>query len=153
MNVNKKRLLVCLAIPLATGGAASLISGGGMHAFELLTKPPLSPPGWLFPVAWTLLYLAMGAASYLVVDANAHARAAIILYGLQLICNFLWPILFFGLAAHWLALICLIALWLLILAAAVAFYRIRPAAGRLMLPYLAWTGFAAYLNLGVCLLN
>ena len=61
-----KPLLICLAVPLAVGGLSALLTGGGMDFYETVSKPPLSPPGWLFPVVWTALYLLMGYSSYLV---------------------------------------------------------------------------------------
>ena len=71
MKIDKKLLIVCLVVPLAVGGIAALLTGGGMDTFETLSKPPLSPPGWLFPVVWTILYILMGVASYLVLTSGA----------------------------------------------------------------------------------
>jgi len=156
LKINKKLLIICLVIPLAVGGLAALLTGGGMDTFETLSKPPLSPPGWLFPVVWTILYLLMGVASYLVLTSGKpqqNIRTALILYGAQLAVNFLWPILFFSLSAYLFAFIWLVALWLLILATAVSFHRISTTAGYLLIPYLLWVTFAGYLNFGVYLLN
>lgn len=156
MKINKKLLIVCLVVPLAVGGIAALLTGGGMDVFETLNKPPLSPPGWLFPVVWTILYILMGVASYLVLTSGKAPeciRRALALYTIQLAFNFLWPIFFFGLSAYLFAFIWLIALWLLILATTFSFYRIHETAGWLMLPYLAWVTFAGYLNLGIYILN
>ena len=156
LKVNKKLLIICLVIPLAVGGIAALLTGGGMDTFETLNQPPLSPPGWLFPVVWTILYILMGIASYLVLTSGKseeNIRRALVLYGIQLAFNFLWPIFFFGLSAYLFAFIWLVALWLLILATTVSFYRISDIAGYLMIPYLVWVTFAGYLNLGVYLLN
>ena len=92
-----KELLIALAIPLAVGGLAALLSGG-MKDFQTMNQPPLSPPGWLFPIVWTILYLLMGYASYRVYTAEADQgakRRALILYAIQLLLNLLWPILFF----------------------------------------------------------
>ena len=156
MKINKKLLIICLVIPLAVGGLAALLTGGGMDTFETLNQPPLSPPGWLFPVVWTILYILMGIASYLVLTSGKSResiRRALVLYGIQLAFNFLWPILFFSLSAYLFAFIWLVALWLLILATTVSFYRISDIAGYLMIPYLIWVTFAGYLNLGIYLLN
>lgn len=98
----------------------------------------------------------MGIASYLVLTSDKSPesiRRALVLYGIQLAFNFLWPIFFFGLSAYLFASIWLVALWLLILATTVSFYRISDIAGYLMIPYLIWVTFAGYLNLGVYLLN
>ena len=156
LKINKKLLIICLVIPLAVGGIAALLTGGGMDTFETLNQPPLSPPGWLFPVVWTILYILMGIASYLVLTtgkSQESIRRALILYGIQLAFNFLWPIFFFSLSAYLFAFIWLVALWLLILATTVSFYRISDIAGYLMIPYLIWVKFAGYLNLGIYLLN
>lgn len=156
MKINKRLLILCLAIPLVVGGLAALLTNGSMDTFEALNQPPLSPPGWLFPVAWTLLYILMGIASYLVLTAGKSREAtqrALVTYGIQLAFNFLWPVFFFNLSMYLFAFIWLVALWLLILITAVQFYRISDAAGFLMIPYLLWVAFAGYLNFGVYLLN
>lgn len=156
MKIHWKRLLLCLAIPLAVGGAAALLTQSSMERFEQLNQPPLSPPGWLFPIAWTALYILMGTAGYLVLQSGAGKpliHRALWVYGVQLAFNFLWPIFFFRLGSHLFSLIWLIALWILILITILRFFRIKTAAGWLLAPYLLWTTFAAYLNLGVCLLN
>lgn len=156
LKMNKKLLVICLLIPLAVGGLTALLTGDGMDVFETLNKPPLSPPGWLFPVAWTILYLLMGLASYLVLtsgEPQAVTGRAIRLYGIQLAFNFLWPIFFFNLSMYLFAFIWLVALWLLILVTTVQFYRIKKLAGYLMIPYLLWVAFAGYLNMGIYLLN
>ena len=155
MKLNWKKLLICLAIPLGVGILAALLSGG-MSDYGNLIQPPLSPPGWLFPVVWTILYILMGIASYLVLTtgkSQESIRRALILYGIQLAFNFLWPIFFFSLSAYLFAFIWLVALWLLILATTISFYRISDIAGYLMIPYLVWVTFAGYLNLGIYLLN
>ena len=156
MKINKKLLIVCLVIPLAVGSIAALLTGGGMESFETLNQPPLSPPGWLFPVVWTILYVLMGIASYLVLTSGKpreQIRRALVLYGVQLAFNFLWSILFFSLSAYLFALIWLAALWLLILATIISFHRLSDIAGWLMVPYLVWVTFAGYLNFGIYLRN
>ncbi|MBQ4153226.1 MAG: tryptophan-rich sensory protein [Oscillospiraceae bacterium] len=151
-----KPLLLNLLFPLAVGGLSALISGGGMETFQSLNQPPLSPPGWLFPIVWTILFLLMGIASYLVSTSDAprgQARFAKKIYAAQLIVNFFWPILFFNLQQYLLAFFWLILLWVLILKTLLSFYKISKPAGYLLLPYLLWVTFAGYLNLGVFLLN
>ena len=156
MKIDKKRLIICLAIPLVVGGAAGLLTMTSMEAFEALNQPPLSPPGWLFPVVWTVLYVLMGIASYLVSvsDAPQEEKArALWTYGIQLAFNFLWPIAFFNLKWYLFAFLWLVILWILILITALRFGRIRKPAGYLLVPYLLWVAFAGYLNLGIYLLN
>lgn len=156
MKIDWKKLLICLAIPLAVGGLAALLTGGGMGEYGVMNQPPLSPPGWLFPVVWTILYLLMGYASYRVLTSGADAnqiRHALTLYGVQLAVNFLWPLVFFGLDWYLAAFVVLIVLWVLIYLTMRAFSEIDDWAGNLLLPYILWVTFAAYLNLGVYLLN
>lgn len=155
MKLQWKKLAVFLAIPLAVGGLATLLSGGMME-YPQLIQPPLSPPGWVFPIVWTILYLLMGYASYRIYTSGRSKEAtqkALILYGIQLFLNFLWPILFFGLQWRLTAFFLLIALWIAILLTIRAFSNIDERAGDLLLPYLLWVTFAGYLNLGVFLLN
>lgn len=155
MKINWKKLLLCLALPLAVGGLATLLSGG-MDIYKELDRPPLSPPGWVFPVAWSALYLLMGYASYRVLESGAEPaeiRKAWIFYGLQLAANFIWPLLFFGGQMYLAALILLTVLWVLIFLTIRAFSAVEELAGDLLIPYILWVTFAWYLNLGIFLLN
>ena len=153
MSIKWKPLLLALLIPLAVGGLAGFLTRESMMVFEMVEKPPLSPPGWLFPVVWTALYLMMGLASYLVAVSGQPAGDALNIYGIQLAVNFLWPILFFNFRLFGLSLVWLVLLWVLVLVTLLRFWRISPAAGWLMVPYLLWVTFAAYLNAGIWILN
>lgn len=156
MKVKLKSFIANLAIPLAVGGIAAFITKDGMMMFNYIDKPPLSPPQWLFPVAWTLLYILMGIAAYLVYNAktpNTQKCRALLLYAVQLALNFVWPIVFFNGENFMLALICIIALLFFVVATALAFYKCDKRAGALMLPYVLWTVFATYLNYGIYVLN
>ena len=155
-DIKWKALLPSLAIPLATGGLSAFLTRDGMRRFNSLAKPPLSPPQWLFPVAWTALYLMMGTACYLVwvSDASpARKERALTVYGLSLAANFLWPILFFTMDAWLLAFFLLLVLLALVAVSALRFSAITPPAGKLMIPYLLWLVFAGYLNFGVWVLT
>lgn len=155
MKPKIKKLLISLGIPLAVGGLSALITGG-MSDYGMLNQPPLAPPGWLFPVIWTILYLMMGYASYRVLTSGGDSKEikqALILYGLQLFVNFLWSPIFFGLEWRLVAFFLLLILWVLILLTMRAFSAIDERAGDLLIPYLLWVTFAGYLNLAVYLLN
>lgn len=152
-NIPWKNLITAVAIPLAVGGLSAWITMDGMKAFEAVNQPPLTPPMWLFPVVWSILFVLMGIASYLVVMQKGEDTKALTLYAVQLIFNFFWFIWFFNLGWYLFAFLWLVALWILILATTVAFYRISKPAAWLMLPYLVWVVFAGYLNLGVWWLN
>lgn len=153
MKKQRKTLIICIAVPLAVGVISALLTRNGMRTFDELIKPKLSPPGWLFPVVWTILYILMGTASYLVVTSRKPNGSAMIAYALQLIFNFFWPIFFFNLEMYLFAFIWLVALWLLILKTTVGFFKISEPAGYLMIPYLLWVAFAGYLNLSIVFLN
>ncbi len=149
-------LAVCIAIPLAAGGISAWLTRDAMAAFEAVTKPPLAPPGWLFPAVWTVLFILMGIASYIVLTGGEEPREinrALWLYGIQLAFNFMWSIIFFNMKLYLFAFMWLIALLALIIVTAWRFFRILKAAGYLLLPYIIWVMFAGYLNLGIYLLN
>ncbi len=150
-----KKLLVCVLIPLLVGGLSALITMGSMENFSALNKPPLSPPGWLFPVVWTILFVLMGIASYIVLERGSFAetRTALFFYGVQLFFNFFWSIFFFNFELYYFSFLWLLALWVLIIITAVLFFRISKPAGYLMIPYILWVTFAGYLNLGIAILN
>ena len=156
-KINYTALAICVAIPLIVGGAAGLLTREATAAYgSTAVMPPLSPPAWLFPVAWTILYILMGIASYFVFTSDATAdekRQALTLYAVQLAVNFIWPLVFFNAGAYTAAAAVILLLWVLIIATAVSFFRISPTAGYLMIPYILWVTFAAYLNIGVALLN
>lgn len=155
MKPNIKKLIISLAIPLAVGGLSVFLSGG-MESYRTLYKPPLSPPGWVFPIVWTILYLLMGYASYRVLVSAApkeQIRQALLFYGLQLFVNFIWSPIFFGLEWRLAAFIVLLMLWLLVCLTLHRFSAIDERAGDLLLPYILWITFAGYLNLGAYLLN
>lgn len=153
MKFQWKKLVVCLLLPLAVGGLAAFFTRNSMDLFAMVKKPPLSPPGWLFPVVWTILYLLMGFASYLVLVAEKPGRTAWKFYLAQLAFNFVWPILFFHLQMYLLSFVWLLLLWILILVTILWFTRSSRLAGYLLIPYLLWVTFAGYLNLGIYILN
>lgn len=147
-------LAVSIVIPLALGALSGFITSGSMQQFEQLLKPPLAPPGIAFPIVWTILYVLMGIASYLIWQSADRGRGkALVLYGIQLLVNVLWPILFFTLQMRLLSFFWLLLLIVLIIWTMARFAKINKTAAWLLVPYLLWTLFAGYLNLGVYLLN
>lgn len=150
------KLILCLAIPLAVGGISTILTREAMEKFQTLQQPPLSPPAWLFPVVWTMLYLLMGLASYLIVTARAperQKRKAILVYAVQLAMNFCWSLIYFNAKMYLIALFWLLVMWALIIWLCMLAWDIRRSATWCLLPYLAWVTFAAYLNFGIYLLN
>ncbi len=133
----KKRLIFyggMILLPLAVGGLAALLTAGNMDLYATLRQPPLSPPSILFPIVWTVLYLFMGISSTMVIaaDSGCHrlTKNGLLAYGISLVLNFLWSIVFFNARMFWVAFLVLIALWPSI-----------------------WITFAGYLNLAIALLN
>lgn len=179
MKQNRKALLVSILIPLAVGTAAGLLTMEGMKQFAVLNKPPLSPPAWLFPVVWTILYTLMGISSYLIYvsgtkkQKNRKSRTdffnetikrentketdkrekALTTYSYQLIVNFLWPVFFFQFSWYFFSFLWLILLWILVAKMILEFGEISQTAALLNVLYLLWLSFAGYLNLGIWLLN
>jgi tryptophan-rich sensory protein len=142
-----------LLLGTLSGRAAG--SGYGNPWFDALVKPSFMPPRWVFPVAWTLLYVLLGLSLALILHARgARGRPlALTLFFLQLALNYAWPLVFFALHKLGLALGIVAAMLLAAAAAALLFYRIRKAAGLILLPYLAWLCLAAALNYEIMALN
>lgn len=155
-----RRDLIGLAVAVvgteAVGAASALAAGGDFRSYFLaLRKPPLTPPPSAFGPAWTTLYLLMGVAAWLVWRRGIDEQSALALgiFAAQLVLNALWSVVFFGGHRLGWALLEIALLWLAILATIIAFWRVRPLAGALLLPYFAWVSFATYLNAGVWRLN
>lgn len=156
MKIKWRSLIAALAIPLAVGGLSAWVTRDAMERFAELDQPPLSPHGWVFPVVWTILFILMGVASYLVGTSGMPGRErrnALLLYGVQLVVNFFWSIFFFNMGWYLFSFFWLALLWLLVLETIDLFWKISHSAGILLFPYLAWITFAGYLNFGIFLLN
>lgn len=151
---NWKALITSLVISLGTGAISAFIASDGMRQYENMYNPPLAPPGWLFPIVWTILYILMGIAAYLVYEAKIpeeEKKVALLLYGIQLFVNGLWSLIFFNLEAYLFVFAWLVLLWYLIYRTLQTFYKINPVAGILFIPYLLWVTFAGYLNLAIAI--
>lgn len=154
------KLAICIAVPLAVGGVSALLTGDMMARFSEFEQPILSPPGWLFPVAWTILYILMGLASFFILQSKPANKveksgkvAWLVIYGVQLAFNFMWSIFFFVWNMFSFALFWLLAMWVMILVLVFMANRHSQAAMWCMLPYALWATFAAYLNLMIMMLN
>lgn len=153
-KINVKHLAVSIVIPLAVGIIASFITKDQMEAFSQLKQPPLSPPGWLFPIVWTVLYVLMGISSYIVYQKqNTLLSDCQRLYILQLAANFIWTILFFNLKQYLFSFIWLVLLIFLVARMAICFVTVDRKAAALQIPYVLWICFAAYLNIAIYYLN
>ncbi len=148
-KINWKRLIVIIIITFVVGSFFSFFTMNNMDTFKELEKP-INVPGILFPIVWSILYLLMSISLYIVIDKN---RNSLIIYSIQLIINSLWTLIFFGFGAYLLAFIWIILLLIAIVIMIAKFYNIDKKAAYLNIPYLLWVLFAAYLNLGIYLLN
>lgn len=155
-NIRWTELLSFIIGTELVGALSSLLSGNFSSFYGELVKPPLAPPGILFPIVWAILYALMGISAYMIhaSDADPNAkRKALTLYAVQLFVNFMWSIVFFRFEQIGAAAAVLLLLVILVGLMIVKFKQIRPLAGYLNLPYLLWTIFALYLNVGFLVLN
>jgi benzodiazapine receptor len=146
-------VVICTLVG-ASGSVFTMVGPGSWY--DQLAKPWFNPPSWLFGPVWTALYILMGVALYLIWMEGLEkpqVKAAILLFALQLLLNFLWSYMFFGLQSPLLALAEIAILWLVLLATIIAFFRIRRGAAYLLIPYILWVTFAAYLNYAIYILN
>ena len=148
------RLLVCIVVSLGAAGIGSLLTTPSLRPwYEGLNKPRWNPPNWLFGPVWTILFLAMAIAAWLVWGKVGLTAAPMQLFLLQLLLNVAWSALFFRLRSPGLAFTEIVVLWFAILATTIEFWRAVPAAGWLLLPYLIWVGYATVLNFSIWRLN
>lgn len=150
------KFLVSLALPLCSGAIAGIYTAEAVPGwFETLNRPSFNPPNWIFGPVWTALYLIMGISLFLIwkQDSSKERSLAIFVFVLQLALNFCWSFIFFYFNMIGLALIEIILLWVCIMIMFVLFYKIKPMAAYINIPYLAWVTFATVLNAGYYLLN
>ena len=151
-----RQYAVFIALSEAVGLLSGLLSRDGTALYsQLIQKPPLSPPGWVFPVVWTVLYALMGisAAGIWAAPKNQARSRGLNLFIAQLIVNFFWSPIFFNARAYGLALVWLLLLWVLVLLMILEFRKVDKTAAALQIPYLLWLTFAAYLNWNLWQLN
>lgn len=146
--------LISVFISLGIGGFSALLTKNNMDLYSEINRPALSPPSWLFPVVWTILFVLMGIAAALVWCSNGNKiDSSLIFYGFQLVFNFCWSIIFFNFRAFLPAFIWLLALLVLIGITGIKFYKINKTAGFMFIPYFLWVTFAGYLNFMIWRLN
>ncbi len=149
--MTKAKKIIITLIPLAAGGLSSLISGD--KAMDGFNMPPLSPPDWLFPIVWSVLYLMIGLASMLYLSKGKEPYDKLGYFYFGLLLNFSWPILFFRLDLFWACVAVLAVMIIVSIISAIGFYKEYKPSGYLMVPYILWLLFALYLNIGVAVLN
>ena len=157
VNMNIYKLLVSIGVCLLAGVTGSIFTMPAIPTwYAALNRPPLAPPNWIFGPVWTTLFVLMGISAFLIWKKGLDRKDVKIALGIfigQLVLNTLWSIIFFGLHSPGGALIEIVFLWLAILATIVAFYKISKPAAWLLVPYILWVSFAAYLNYAIWSLN
>lgn len=153
---NIAKLIIAIALPLALGAIAGMVTSQSIpNWYSSLNKPAFNPPNWIFRPVWTVLYLLMGISFFVVwkQKASPARHLAISIFFLQLLLNFAWSFIFFYFNRIGLALVEIILLWLSIVLMLVVFYRIKPIACYIYIPYLLWVSFATVLNASYYFLN
>ena len=155
LSVRTKSLIKNLAIPLLVGALSGFLTNADVKEFMVTAKQPIfSPPGWVFPVVWTILYALMGFSAYIIENTSSPRKnRALTVYYIQLFFNFVWSFIFFSANNYLFAFIWIIILWILIIATILEFKMIKNRAAYILIPYLIWVTFAAVLNFSVYLLN
>lgn len=158
MNLSRfPKLAIAIIISQLAGVIGSVFTVSSIPTwYATLAKPALNPPSWMFGPVWTLLYFLMGIAAFLVWDKGFErkdVRRALSVFGIQLFLNALWSIVFFGLQNPLWAFVNIALMWIAIIGTMVLFYKISKPAFWLLIPYIAWVSFAAYLNLAIFILN
>lgn len=153
MRIDWKKLIIITVITFIVGTFFSFFTMNSMDTFKDLSKP-INVPGVLFPIVWSILYLLMSISCYLIVQSNdKDKKEGIILYAIQLVINSLWTLIFFGFGAYLLSFIWIIIFLIVVIIMLAKFYNINKIAMYINIPYVLWLLFAAYLNLGIYLLN
>ena len=156
MSISKpvKTYIISFVFTFLFAAAGGIVTYVGMPKYEAANHPFLTPPSWLFPVVWSILFalMAIGAARVYLSDKKVTPRTAFI-YVLQLTMNFWWCVLFFGFGLFGFSFFWLIALLAAVIIMAVLFYSADKLSGLLQIPYILWLGFAAYLNISIWLIN
>jgi translocator protein len=148
------KLIACIAVCFAAAALGSFFTTPSLRPwYASLSKPGWTPPSWLFAPVWTVLYIAMAVAAWLVWQKAGLSSAAMRLFLIQLLLNVMWSALFFRLRSPGMAFGEIVMLWCAILGAAISFWKIVPLAGWLMFPYLVWVTFAAALNFAIWRVN
>lgn len=149
--------VAAVAIPLAIGGLSAFLTRDNMNIYEEIITPPLSPPAFLFPIVWTILYVLMGVSSGLIwrkrKEDKEKADNALLIYLASLVFNFIWSILFFNFRFFLFSFAWLTVLLILIIFTVRGYRRLCPIAAYIQIPYCIWVAFAGYLNLAIYILN
>ena len=153
MKVNLKKLIINILVPVFLGAIVGFLTSSS-NGYKLLNQPSFAPPGILFPIVWTILYILMGVSSYLISESNSvYENKALSIYKLQLVVNLLWSFLFFTFKLYLLSFIWIVLLIILVIVMIKRFYKISKISALIQIPYLLWLIFAAILNFSIYILN
>lgn len=156
-KMNYSLLIICILVPEIVGFISNLLSNGAMTDYNNLRHPPFSPPGWVFVMVWTVLYLLMGISLYLVISSQYYPveikKTAFLFFAAQLLINFLWSIVFFKYELRFNAFLLILVMIMLVIMTATEFYQISKPAAILLIPYILWLFYASYLNYYTWILN
>ena len=151
--MNKKvEIIKSILIPVIIGGITGFLISNFID-YNLINKPPLSPPSIVFPIIWTILYILMGTSYGILKTNNLIDKETNLIYYTQLLVNITWPIVFFVFKWRFISIIWIILLLALVTYMSINFYKKNKIAGLLQIPYILWTIFATYLTIGVYILN
>lgn len=152
-KINWKRLIIITIITFLVGSFFSFFTMNNMSAFKELEKP-INVPAIIFPIVWSILYLLMSISCHIITESNDKNKdKAVIWYGINLVVNSLWSLIFFGFGTYLLSFIWIILLLIIVIIMMAKFYNINKKAAYLNIPYILWIIFAGYLNFGIYLLN
>lgn len=154
---NRKEIFIAvvfIGVVELIGYVSSILAGNISAEYALLIKPVFSPPDWVFGIVWTLLYAMMGFAAFLVFRKNMDvSKKALTYFGIQLVLNFSWSIIFFRFKEFWIAFIVILLIDVIVAYTIYLFSEIQKTSAKLMIPYLIWILFASYLNFAIAVLN
>lgn len=153
MKINIKKFLLITIITFLVGSIFSFLTMHNVDVYKELNKP-FEIPSIVFPIVWSILYLLMSVSCYIISESKSKQKdSAILIYGVQLVINSIWTLIFFGFNQYLLSFIWILLLLISIIFMIIKFYKINKSAGLLQIPYLLWTLFASYLNLMIYILN
>ena len=161
-KLNVVKLIIAILIPLLVGGLSAFLTKDAMVMFDAIKKPTLSPPGIVFPIVWSILYVLMGIARYLLYNLDEQKlseqqtkfrKYTLVIYDCHLFFNFFWSIIFFKFSMYKVAFLWLIILWVLVFIFIKNALKLNKISAYLMIPYSLWITFAGYLNVAIAILN
>ena len=152
-----KSYIISILIALIVGGLSALLTMNNMDLFDIIKKPPLTPPAIVFPIVWTILYILMGISAAMIYETrhleSEKVRSALTTYASSLVVNFAWSIIFFNWQAFWIAFLWILLLEALVIITIIKYSKIDKTAAYLQIPYAVWVALATYLCTAIAIIN